>query len=119
MRKIDREAASAFLAGRPYSNSNTTVTVEAAATEFKYPGITIVRMYLHGNLIAWRTVGTDRITMTLAGWPTVTTRARLNALLDMTQNVRIFQHKHVQYWGGSELGDTDTIRVAYRPDLYV
>jgi hypothetical protein len=37
-------------------------------------------VWLHGNLIAWRKPG-GTICFTLAGWPTVTTRERLNGLL--------------------------------------
>ena len=37
-------------------------------------------VYLHGNKIAWRSSG-NGLELTLAGWPTVTTRERLNAIL--------------------------------------
>ena len=37
-------------------------------------------VWLHGNRIAWRTLDGD-IGFTLAGWPTVTTRERINGIL--------------------------------------
>ena len=37
-------------------------------------------VWLHGNLIAWRK-SSGTICFSLAGWPTVTTRERLNGLL--------------------------------------
>jgi hypothetical protein len=63
----------------------------------------------HGNRIAWRETlsdGTPVINITLCGWGTITTRLRLNALLD-AMGVRggFSQAKRVQYFGGIE---TDT-----------
>jgi len=39
------------------------------------------QIFLHGNLIAWRQ-SADVIGLTLAGWNTVTTRERLNGVLN-------------------------------------
>lgn len=88
MRKITQLAAQAFIAGRPFTQSNTTVTHEGDNS----------RMYLHGNLIAHKT--SDKLYVTLAGWPTVTTRERVNGLLTtMGRYERLFQHKHKQCFG--------------------
>ncbi len=58
------------------------------------------RMYLHGNLIAER--DNQQVRVTLAGWPTPTTRARLNGLLDsLNLNRRIYQRNMSQYFGST------------------
>ena len=74
--KISNNAANAFIAGQPFSEGNTTVIVDTS-------GLGSVTMYLHGNAIAKRiNEGHYAETMiSLAGWPTVTTRARLDAIL--------------------------------------
>ena len=71
MRKISKEAAAALIAGTNYFNSNTRVE----------SGI----MYLHGNVIAIKNPHDMQgvYAITLAGWPTTTTKERLNTLLDM------------------------------------
>ena len=40
------------------------------------------QVFLHGNRIAWK-LDNKRVAVTLAGWPTVTTRERLNAIMDI------------------------------------
>ena len=113
MRKITRLAARAFIEGRSFRKDNTSVTVseyhikfegrtkeEVLATHERY-GTTIhnQRMYLHGNLIAENT-SANGLRITLAGWPTVTTRERLNGLLtELGKREGIWQHKHEQYYG--------------------
>lgn len=72
MNRIDRDAARAFWSGTRFSRNNTKVTV--------YKNI-VVRLYLHGNLIAIRRTDRGWVMVTLAGWNTPTTRARLNAVL--------------------------------------
>jgi len=55
-------------------------------------------VWLHNNRIAWRTLDGD-IGFTLAGWPTVTTRERINGLLNVFGQSRwgVTQRKHEQY----------------------
>ena len=69
MRKISQQAAAALIAGSTYHNSNTRVE----------DGV----MYLHGNAIAsYEPHGMRGVyAISLAGWPTVTTKDRLNTLL--------------------------------------
>ena len=62
--KITRNACSAFEAGYDFFESNTRVENN--------------KMYLWGNLIAYKENGDTYIT--LAGWNTRTTRERLNGL---------------------------------------
>ena len=69
MRKIDTQAAAAFKYGKPFNQGNTTITIEGGA----------VTMRLHGHIIA-KMLG-NTLVLTLAGYNTRTTRARLNGIL--------------------------------------
>lgn len=76
MRQIEKEAVAAFFAGKAYRNKNTEVR----------PLETHVEFLLHGNRIAWRRHednpdGSPVLRLSLACWPTMTTRSRLNAIL--------------------------------------
>ena len=53
-------------------------------------------LYLHGNKIA--EFRDCELWVTLAGWPTITTRERLNGLPD----VSVQQSKHTQFLNGQE-----------------
>lgn len=64
MRQITRDMLKAFMERRTWQRDNTCVAGD--------------RIYLHGNLIAERRE--SGLWITLAGWPTRTTRDRLNAL---------------------------------------
>ena len=66
MRKISKQIAQAFNEGKTKSLGNTYTDGKS--------------VYLHGNKIAWRSSG-NGLELTLAGWPTATTRERLNAIL--------------------------------------
>ena len=82
MRKITREAYQAFINKEPFAKSNTTVQVSEDGT---------VTLSLHGNIIAKQVNST--LSITSAGWPTNTTKERLNSL----PGVRIQQRKGVWY----------------------
>ena len=74
MRKETHKIATAFIARKPARAARTTTT----GKELK----------LHGNPIAWHLpqdtgTGLNDIALTLAGWPSVTTRERLNGLLTL------------------------------------
>ncbi len=89
---ITRAACDAFISGDEFTRQNMHVHHNGDGD--------ISRMYLHGNMIASRDCQTVRIT--LAGWPTPTTRARLNGLLELLHiNKRLYQHKKAQYIGNS------------------
>ena len=90
MRKISKDAARAFIGERKFSRDNTTVrsfpTIAGRMTE----------LYLHGNIIARKR--NYKIHLSLAGWPTTTTRERLNTLLsELNKSIRFYQHKHEQF----------------------
>lgn len=70
-------------------------------------------VYLHGNRIAWRN-DDGSISLTLAGWPTVTTRERLNAICEVFGYGRPFhQMGGVQYHNDTEITEHNTI--TYHP----
>jgi len=70
-RKITEDAVHAFMvAGKNFSNSNTSVMIEGD----------MVVLRLHGHAIARREVGSNQIQVTNAGWNTRTTNDRLNGL---------------------------------------
>ncbi len=82
MRKIARQAAEAFLAGKPFSSGNTkvaiTIPISGLATN-------IWVMRLHGNIIATYNGYNHSFQTTLAGWATPTTYSRLNVLLTLAR----------------------------------
>ena len=82
MRKITAEIVDAFMRGDSIRIGNT-----------RTDGDTI---YLHDNAIAQRN-GRD-VRITLAGWGTVTTRERLNGLLDViAPHLGAVQRNHEQF----------------------
>lgn len=92
MRKITEEAARAFANAQDWKLANTQVFSNGGAAF----------MELHGNKIAER--GRRFMTLTLAGWPTRTTRERLNGLLDYYGfKFRFYQHQHTQFFGGVDI----------------
>ena len=89
MRKITRNAVNAFMNASPFSESNTVVEV--------LPNVTILR--LHGNAIAYRYNDPKRtLSITDAGWPTNTTKERLNGI----PGINICQHNFIWYLNGKE-----------------
>lgn len=85
MRRITEKSINAFLNGRNMSAQNMCVSHHAGYSE----------MFLHGNKIAEKRG--DDIVISLAGWPTVTTRERLDALCLMSgSDYRVAQRNHKQ-----------------------
>ena len=78
MNKISQDAALAFAQSKPFCRSNTAVCVQGAG----------VGLSLHGNEIANKN-GDGDVSITLASWNTVTTRARLNAILYKTSELHL------------------------------
>ena len=96
MRKIESEMQAAIVERRDWSKDNTTVTVDSE-------GNTDVR--LHNNLIATIT-NTGDLTLASCGWHTITTKSRLNAILDcFFNNLRICQRDFVWYIGNDMFFD--------------
>ena len=87
MRKITEQAARAFHSAQPFKKSNTEVEVHDRDVLLK----------LHGHAIAWWNTFTGDYEVTLAGWPTPTTRERLNGL----EGVHATQRNGIQYLNGN------------------
>ena len=101
MRKVTKETVSAFLAGKSRTVGNTTTDGTV--------------LLLHGNRIAER-MPDGSVMATLASWPTVTTRERLNGLCELLGLKHGFrQIRHVQFFGDRPISSDETI-VLVRPD---
>ena len=101
MRQETQKIMSAFLRGEKASAQRTNTDGH--------------NVWLHGNLIAYR--GAAKTLFTLAGWPTVTTRDRINGLLELSgSDYRVCQRNLRQYLikdGETvrELGDSEWVSV--------
>ena len=93
MRKIEQDMNSAIRYRRNMSKQNTSVRC------FKTNGVTTdVDVFLHGNHIASLKTATHALTIKDGGWQSVTTKSRLNALLDeFVPSAGIFQKDWVWY----------------------
>ena len=93
MRKIEMEMNAAIRYRRNFSKANTSVRC------FKPNGVTTdVDVFLHGNHIASLDTATNQLTIKDGGWQSVTTKSRLNALLDeFVPSMGIFQKDWVWY----------------------
>ena len=87
-RNISKKAADAFNRFQNFKQANTRVQTDECGT----------RLYLHENLIAEHN-NKGQIFFTLANWPTLTTRERLNAI----HGLRITQIAGKQYANGVEI----------------
>ena len=95
MRKVEQQMNEAILNRKDFFKGNTSV--ENYITE---TGVREAIVKLHGNHIA--TIG-DRLQICDAGWQTVTTKSRLNALLnEFAEGCYVFQRNFDWF-----LGDAD------------
>ena len=99
MRKIEMMMNSAIRYRKNFSSGNTSVRC------FKTNGITTdVDVYLHGNHIASLDTATNALAIKDGGWQSVTTKSRLNALLEeFAPERRVFQ-KNWQWFVSDFLG---------------
>ena len=100
MRQETQKIMSAFLRGQKASAARTNTDGHS--------------VWLHGNLIAER--GKSKLWFTLADWPTVTTRDRINGLLELSgSDHRVFQKNGTQFLTNGEtvreLGDSEWVSV--------
>tara|TARA_R100001440_G_C2474078_1_gene112180 strand:+ start:81 stop:452 length:372 start_codon:yes stop_codon:yes gene_type:complete len=119
MRKITYDSVKAFLNENQFKRGNTEVKVTYIDNNFDsnapYEPVTVITdLLLHGNIIATATKKAinnkyeTTITMTSAGWNTVTTKERLNGLLQFLNAGSIYQ-KDFQWfynehsWNGDEI----------------
>jgi len=82
MRLIEKQMNTAIRYRKNWAGSNTMVRVSRE----------VVEVFLHGNHIASLDTATHKLTIKDGGWQSVTTKSRLNALLDeFVPSVGIFQ----------------------------
>ena len=82
MRKIEEQMNTAIRYRRNWAGSNTMVRVSRE----------VVEVFLHGNHIASVDTATNDLTLFDGGWQSVTTKSRLNALIEeFTPEGLIFQ----------------------------
>ena len=82
MRKIERDMNTAIRYRRNMSKQNTSVRCYTDSVD----------VFLHGNHIATLDTATHALTIKDGGWQSVTTKSRLNALLDeFVPSMDIFQ----------------------------
>jgi hypothetical protein len=97
MRYVSTTVTDAFVKRKPKTSGNT-----------KTDGTTY---YLHGNKIAWH-CDDGFIALTLAGYPTTTTRDRLNTICMMMFDCKPFHQKqYVQYYNDQEIEPDTVIRI--------
>ena len=102
MRKVEQQMNEAILNRKDFRKDNTEV-ITISDCSF---------VYLHGNHIA--TVG-KTLDICDAGWQTVTTKSRLNALLnEFAEGCYLFQ-KNFDWF----LGDADGNKIPFPPEQFV
>src|SRR5574337_221245 len=104
IRKGEKKAIRAFLAGQPHKLKND---------EIRRDGEIVTWLY-HGHVIAKCYQGCVKATM--AGWNTVSTRSRLNALCrELGTGHGFYCRRFEPYFDGQEIDDTDWLTVKERP----
>ena len=86
MRQVTKEIVRAFLSDSNKRISNSEVVSNGEFT----------KLYLFNNLIARKNKSTGVIEISMAGYPSLTTRERLNGL----PGVNLYQRKGMQYLNG-------------------
>jgi len=109
MRKIEEKMVTALRTGRALNLANTCV-----AKRQRVSGGYAQAVYLHGNEIARLEYNHPKaqepyaIMGTLAGWGTVTTRSRLNAICrEFTGQCRYHQAKGVQHFDDAPISTNE------------
>ena len=89
MRKVEKDMVIALRDGKAMTARNTMVTAPDSDN--------VQRVYLHGHEIATYYRETRTCTVRMCGWPSVTTRSRLNALSVSGGTAGFYQRHGVQY----------------------
>ena len=93
MRKIEAQMNAAIAGRRNWSKDNTRVEVDKNGDTY---------VYLHGHNIA-RIANNGDIQLSSCGWETVTTKSRLNAILEcFVHIIGIYQRDWVWYIQGRD-----------------
>lgn len=90
-RKITQHTVNAFMAGNSFKEDNSEVVADGS----------LIKMYLHGNLIAVRDTKSKSISISNAGWQTNTTKERLNGIPGVSiQQIKGNWYLNGQLWDG-------------------
>ena len=99
MRKIEQQMNRAVRTQSNWSNSNSQVTFNESTN--------CSQVYLHGHQIAVYDHNTKAVKLDSCGYETVTTKSRLNAILDeVMYGAKVFQKQFE--WFVSYQGQTET-----------
>ena len=115
MRKIERQMNFALSNKGNWAGSNTSVSYNSNTN--------CSSVYLHGHQIATLDHSTNALKIDSCGYQTVTTKSRLNAILqEVKGGCRVFQkqwdwfvsynNQTQSFWDGMILIDTDSLEVA-------
>ena len=115
MRKLEKQMNYALSNKNNWAGSNTTVTYNDSTN--------CSSVYLHGHQIATLDHSTKALKLSSCGYETVTTKSRLNAILDEVKyGCRVFQknwnwfvgynNETERFFDGMILLDTDCLAVA-------
>ena len=115
MRKLERQMNFAISNKSDWSGSNTQVTYNNSTN--------CSSIHLHGHLIATVDHSTNAIKLDSCGYETVTTKSRLNALLEEVKfGCKVFQKDFdwfvgyqdqvASFWDGMILIDADSLQIA-------
>lgn len=97
--KISKAAAQAFVERRPFRQGNTEVVASPSCSVLK----------LHGNVIGENSESRG-MHLTMAGWGTMTTAARLNAvMLALGLGIRWFRKNWEWHYGDRVLESTNEV----------
>ena len=115
MRKLERQMNFALSNKGNWAGSNTSVSYNDSTN--------CSSVYLHGHQIATLDHSTNALKIDSCGYQTVTTKSRLNAILEEVKyGCRVFQkqwdwfvsynNQTQSFWDGMILIDTDSLEVA-------
>ena len=115
MRKLEKQMNFALSNKNNWAGSNTTVCYNDSSN--------CSSVYLHGHQIATLDHNTNALKLDSCGYETVTTKSRLNAILDEVKyGCKVFQKNFVwfvgynkqtlMFWDGMILIDADSLEVA-------
>ena len=96
MRKITERSVNAFFNGEKFNHDNMSVNTDMLNDGDNRSNKDDRLMRLHGNAIAW--IKNGLLTISDCGWNTVTTKDRLNGILDHLSKGYIFQKDYVWYY---------------------
>ena len=114
MRKIERQMNFALSNKSNWSGSNTTVTYNDSTN--------CSSVYLHGHLIATLDHNTNALKLSSCGYETVTTKSRLNAILEEVKYgcrviqknfdwLVIYKDQFEEFFDGMILLDADSLEI--------